>query len=89
MAKFRSLTTADWTAAWRNLVVEADAADRRALLVLLDGLLRWDPIERWAGARILQRLHARLEADGCAWRNPAGEGVLPCFATMSCASAHV
>ena len=53
------------------LVTDADESQRHALLVLLDGLLRWDPIERWSGTRLLQRLHASLEVQGWAWTNPA------------------
>lgn len=60
-----------------SMCSDSDRVQRHALLVLLDGLLRWDPMERWSGTRLLHRLHASLEAQhGVAWSNPA-EGVVP------------
>ena len=58
-----------------NLVPYSSEAYRDALIILLDGLLRWDPLERWSGGRLMQRLQASLESQGVAWSNPA-QGVV-------------
>ena len=72
----RYLPHDDLEALLESIVSDADLVQRHALLLLLDGLLRWDPRERWSGARIMQRLERALASQGLAWSNPA-IGVVP------------
>ena len=75
----RYLPTDEIEALIESMVRTEDASQRHALLVLLDGLLRWDPIERWSGVRLLARLEGALEAQGIAWSNPAASVVPTAF----------
>jgi serine/threonine protein kinase len=64
------------------LVSEAAEDDKLALLLLLDGLLRLDPLERWCGVRLMDRLRAALEDQGISWSHPAKAVEPDCTAAM-------
>ena len=58
----RYLPHDDFASVLTHLIPSLAAFERDALLVLLDGLLDWEPNERWAGSRLLERLDEELGA---------------------------
>ena len=61
-ALIRYLPTDDFPTLLDHLLPCLSEFERHALLCLLDGLLCWDPMERWAGPQLMKRLHAELGA---------------------------
>ena len=59
-ALIRYLPTDDFPTLVQYLLPDISDFERDALLCLLDGLLMWDPAERWAGSTLFERLESVL-----------------------------